>query len=211
MTAIQFVISIIYIGSWLTFVFVRLPRVGLGFALLKWRNKIFLSNNGVCWMKTDWMLRLGTGILYIAFSLGFSAWLPERYCELIGSEPDSFASCKWQVFGFRLIFILLSYPLEALMLAVVYRHATDMIFKMELRKLTGQTEMNIDGGKKTNIGYLMDPDVALNRRNVYVGSQGGSYAGKSSLDRSRPQSTGGMGEAPETSRLEMSERRMLAH
>ena len=162
-------------------------------------------------MKIDWILRLTTLIIYLGFSLGFSVWLPSQYCELIGSDKDSFTSCKWQVFGFRIIFILLSYPLEALMLAVVYRHATDMVFKMELRKLTGATEMNLGGSKKTNIGYLIDPDVALNRRNVYVGSQGGSYAGKTSINRSSLRSRDSNSAAPETSRLEMSERRMLDH
>ena len=77
MVAIQFVISIIYIGSWLTFVFVRLPRVGWGFALLKWRNKVFLSHSGICIMKMDWILRLVTLLFYLGFSLGFSVWLPE--------------------------------------------------------------------------------------------------------------------------------------
>lgn len=97
------------------------------------------------------------------------------------------------------------------MLAVVYRHATDMVFKMELRKLTGATEMNLGGNKKTNIGYLIDPDVALNRRNVYVGSQGGSYAGKTNINRSSLRSSESNSAVPETSRLEMSERRMLDH
>jgi len=67
--------------------------------------------------------------------------------------------------------------MEALTLAVVYRNATDMIFKIELRQLTGASDFELDGkrSQKTNIGYLMDPDIALNRGNVYVGS-GGSYA-----------------------------------
>mmetsp|Transcript_1141 Transcript_1141/g.1699 ORF Transcript_1141/g.1699 Transcript_1141/m.1699 type:complete len:209 (-) Transcript_1141:766-1392(-) len=208
MIAIQFVISIIYLGSWLTFLLVRVPRVCWGLALLKWKKKVFLSRSGILIMKMDWMIRMATMFFYLIFSLGFSVWLPAQYCELIGSEPDSFASCKWQVFGFRIIFILMSYPTELLMLAVVYRNATDMIFKMELRKLTGSEEMFTDGRKKNNIGYLMDPDVALNRRNVFVGSEGGSYAASSRKSR---EETGAADAAPETSRLEMSERRMLDH
>ena len=68
--------------------------------------------------------------------------------------------------------------MEALTLTVVYRHATDMIFKIELRQLTGAAEFELDGKRsnKTNIGYLMDPEIALNRGNVYVGNTGGSYA-----------------------------------
>ena len=60
------------------------------------------------------------------------------------------------------------------MFAVVYRNATDMIFKIQLRKLTGTTadEIELKGRKNqknASIAYLMDPDIALNQRNVFVG------------------------------------------
>ena len=138
--------------------------------MFKCRDKVFLSPKGPRIMKIDWIMRLSTLVLYVGFSLGFSVWLPMQFCELIGVEVAKAASCKWQVFGFRLIFILLSYPMEAILLAVEFRHATDMIFKMELRRLTGANQMNLGGRKQSNIGYLMDPDVALNARNVFVGS-----------------------------------------
>ena len=88
-------------------------------------------------MKADWIVRLVTLGFYICLSFGFSTWLPEHFCELIGQDGDTFSSCKWQVFGFRLVFILLYMPVEMVMLAVVYRHATDMIFKIQLSKVTG--------------------------------------------------------------------------
>ena len=43
---------------------------------------------------------------------------------------ENFEECKWQVFGFRLVFMLLYLPFEFLALAVVFRNATDMIFKI---------------------------------------------------------------------------------
>ena len=89
-------------------------------------------------MKTDWILRCVTLGIYVCLSFGFSTWLPERFCELIGKSEDSFSSCKWQVFGFRLVFILLYLPLELVALAVVYRNATDMIFKIQLSGVTGK-------------------------------------------------------------------------
>ena len=79
-------------------------------------------------MKTDWILRLVTLFLYVCLSFGFSVWLPERFCRLIGNDEDTFSSCKWQVFGCRFVSILLYLPVELVTLAVVYRHATDMIF-----------------------------------------------------------------------------------
>ena len=66
------------------------------------------------------------------------------------------------------------------MLAVVYRNATDMIFKIQLRKMTGVNELEMEGKKKkskSSIGFLMDPNVALDRRNVYAkGASTGSFA-----------------------------------
>ena len=66
------------------------------------------------------------------------------------------------------------------MLAVVYRNATDMIFKIQLRKMTGVSELEMEGKKKksqSSIGFLMDPNVALDRRNVYAkGASTGSFA-----------------------------------
>ena len=65
--------------------------------------------------------------------------------------------------------------MEALLFAVAYRNATDMIFKMQLRKVTG-TDIEMEGRKNqknSSIAYLMDPDVALNRGNVYIGRNPG--------------------------------------
>ena len=162
MLAIQLVISIIYIGSWYTFLLVRLPRVVWGYTISYCKMRIFKSPRGLCLQKTDWILRLVTMAIYLVVSFGFSVWLSEEFCELIGSEPDTFDSCKWQVFGFRMIFMLLFVPVELLQLAVVYRNATDMVFKIELRKATGVTE--VENNRKDDIGYLMDPTVALHRR-----------------------------------------------
>ena len=131
MILIQFVVSIIYLGSWVTFLLVRVPRLVWGCVMAQWKLKIFKSNSAQCMMKADWILRLTTLIFYVLLSFGFSIWLPERFCELIGKDEDeAFSSCKWQVFGFRLVFILLYLPVELITLAVVYRNATDMIFKI---------------------------------------------------------------------------------
>lgn len=115
-------------------------------------------------MKTDWILRLVTLIFYVGLSFGFSIWLPEQFCDLIGQNKDTFSSCKWQVFGFRLVFILLYLPIELVTLAVVYRNATDMIFKIQLRNVTGKDVEMESNKKRSSIAYLMNPDIALNRR-----------------------------------------------
>ena len=174
MTLLQLLISIIFLGSWVTFFFVRIPRLGWGLGIAKCRKQVFNSRFGINLMKTDWILRVVTFCIYLITALGFSAWLPEQFCELIGEEGSSFNSCKWQIFGFRFVFILLSLPAEALIFAVVYRNATDMIFKIQLRKLTGTTADELElknrkNQKNASIAYLMDPDIALNRRNVFVG------------------------------------------
>ena len=74
-------------------------------------------------LKTDWILRVVTVVFYLFLSFGFSVQLPMDFCDLIGTEEKNFSSCKWQVFGFRFVFMLLFIPLELLMLAVVYRNA----------------------------------------------------------------------------------------
>ena len=113
-------------------------------------------------MMFDWILRLVTLIIYIGIAFGFSIELPKQFCDLIGVKEDpAFTSCKWQVFGFRIIFILLSLPVELLMLAVVYRHATDLIFKINLREVTGVSDFEKRHG---DIGYLIDPNIEIKKR-----------------------------------------------
>ena len=131
-------------------------------------------------MKTDWILRCVTLGFYICLSFGFSTWLPEQFCELIGKDKDSFSSCKWQVFGFRLVFILLYLPLELLALAVVYRHATDMLFKIQLSGVTGKEIELEERQKRSNIAYLMNQDVTLNRRQASFSA----YARGANVDES---------------------------
>ena len=148
MLAIQFVISIIYIGSWFTFLLVRIPRVIWGLLTSKFQRKIYMSMRGAGIMKADWIFRIITLVIHFLLSLSFSVWLPEQFCDLIGVEErdeTKWSNCKWQVFGFRFVFILLYFPLEILALAVVYRNATDIIFKIQLRKMTGISEVEMEG------------------------------------------------------------------
>ena len=166
MILVQFVVSIIYLGSWFTFIFVRVPRLVWGCVMAHWKLKIFRSTRALLMMKADYILRLATLVIYVGLSFGFSVWLPEQFCELIGRSEDSFSSCKWQVFGFRFVFILLYLPVELLTLAVVYRNATDMIFKIQLRKATGGTDdLEMESAEKrsqsSSIAYLMSPEIAL--------------------------------------------------
>ena len=201
MLAIQFVVSIIYIGSWVTFILVRIPRVVWGLLMQKFKLNIFLSARGINIMKADWILRLTTLVIYIGLSFGFSVWLPEHFCELMSVSEDSFSSCKWQVFGFRLVFILMYLPIELIMLAVVYRNATDNIFKIQLRKITGvNTDAELTGLKKksTGISHLMSRDVVINRN---PGASTGSFA--QAVDHSPD------AQMNRSSSLNMSERRML--
>jgi len=77
MTAIQFIVSIIYFGSWLTFVIVRLPRVLWGLAMVKYKTQVFRSSRGICLWQTDWILRIITVLFYVSVAFGFSVWLPK--------------------------------------------------------------------------------------------------------------------------------------
>jgi len=139
----------------------------------KYKLNIFLSSRGIKIMKADWIARLATLVIYIGLSFGFSVWLPEHFCELLNVAPDNFSSCKWQVFGFRFVFIIMYLPIEFVLLAVVYRNATDNIFKIQLRKVTGvNTDAELMGSKKnsTSISHLMGADVVINRNAHAKGS-----------------------------------------
>jgi len=84
MLLIQIVISIIYLGSWVTFVAVRLTRVIWGGLITKFRLRVYKSRYGTKIMKAHWILRLVTSVMYLGFAFGFSIWLPEHFCEFIG-------------------------------------------------------------------------------------------------------------------------------
>ena len=209
--ALQFIVSIIYIGSWASFLLIRMSRVIWGLITSNCRLKIYRSRMGICLMKADWIFRFVTFVLDIILAIGFSVSLPEQFCELIGKEQEDFASCKWQVFGMRIVFILLAVPLDLLTFAVIYRHATDMIFKIQLRRVTGQGDIELENrGKKTksSIAFLMDPDVDLNRRNVLAQTSSFATAVVSVTDGSerRPMSSDGR-----PSSVNMSQRPMLDH
>lgn len=142
MLAIQFLVSIIYIGSWITFILVRLFRVLWGLAMKKWRLGLLHSPRAAKWIKADYIGRLVTVVIYFGVSFGFSVMLPRQFCDLMGTDEDEFSSCKWQVFGFRMVFMLMFIPIELILLAVVYRYATDTLFKTELRAITGISDFD---------------------------------------------------------------------
>lgn len=157
-------------------------------------------------MKADFILRLVTLIFYICLSFGFSIWLPEHFCELIVDNKDAFSSCKWQVFGFRLVFILLYLPVELVTLAVVYRNATDMIFKIQLRKVTGVSDVELEESKKrSSLAYLMSPDIALNRRQQSYGSYAAAVEDNPAVGRPSSAIDGNQSNRS----VNMSERRIL--
>ena len=60
MLFIQALISIVYLGSWITFLVVRIPRVLWGSIMAILRVKILQSGSARCMLNSDWVLRLVT-------------------------------------------------------------------------------------------------------------------------------------------------------
>lgn len=133
---LQLVISLIYMGSWFTLVLVRIPRVVISIFSQRCFFKIRDADRRISYLKFEWVARLVTNVLYVLLSIGWSVWLAGRFCEMFegvfehirGRRVGHEYECQWQVFGFRLVFMILYYPLEYITFAVVRRHAMDMTF-----------------------------------------------------------------------------------
>jgi len=42
-------------------------------------------------------------------------------------------ACKWQIFGFRMVFIVVYFPIDFIMMLCVMRYCGDIIFNYNLR------------------------------------------------------------------------------
>ena len=134
MFAIQVVISILHIGSWFTLAAVRVPRIltscCLGSCTMRVQD---LSRRKKC-IKSEGVIRLVTLILYFLISFGFSVYLPKEFCHLFDGvfssrrTEDEMSSCIWQLFGFRMIFMLICLPIELICYFIVRRHSNDLAF-----------------------------------------------------------------------------------
>ena len=118
-----------------------------------------------------------TLVLYILLSLGFSSYLPLKFCHLfdglLGStrtNDDEIQTCRWQIFGFRIVFMVLYFPVELITMAVVYRHSNDLSFQLDLKRHVkpGQ-ESEFIKLQMTSTAFRMnnadEVDLLLNLRN----------------------------------------------
>ena len=82
MTALQIIFSIIYIASWWTLFIVRIPRLIIGVLTMIVSTRITEIDRRISYLKFEWIFRLVTLVLYILLSLGFSSYLPLKFCHL---------------------------------------------------------------------------------------------------------------------------------
>ena len=91
-------------------------------------------------LKIEWMIRLISLVLYFLISFISSVYLPKEFCSLFDGvfesrrTEDEMTTCIWQLFGFRMIFMLICLPIEFILFAVVVRHSKDLTFQLSLRK-----------------------------------------------------------------------------
>ena len=139
-----------YLGSWATFAAVRIPRVGINIISKYFLEKFPARRHKLLFLKIEWYFRCASLLVYIAFSLGFCTWLPEKFCytfrnafQSLGMTKNKLNQCKWQVFGIRFLILTLYFPLEILTLIVVKRHTCDQIFNIKLKEalFQGETEL----------------------------------------------------------------------
>lgn len=58
----------------------------------------------------------------------------------MGLSTAKLNSCKWQVFGIRLLLLVLYLPVEFLLLIVVKRHTSDSTFNIRLKEALAKGE-----------------------------------------------------------------------
>ena len=99
------------------------------------------------WLKVEWIFRAVTVLAFIALSFGFSTWLPDKFCSnfknaftKMGLSTAKLNSCKWQVFGIRLLLLVLYLPVEFLLLIVVKRYTSDSTFNIRLKEALAKGE-----------------------------------------------------------------------
>lgn len=99
-------------------------------------------------LKVELVIRIATLLALFGFSYGFCTWLPEKFCEtFLGSgsdqSPSRLSTCKWQVFGIRIVAVSLYMPFEFVMLLVVWRNIRDRMFNIRLKSalILGESEL----------------------------------------------------------------------
>ena len=155
-------------GSWVTFLLVRLPRLGMSIFSAKFFHRVVTVDRKIKFLDWEWKVRAITVALYIVLSLGFSVWLPGQFCKLfsgiffqLGRTASQAMACKWQVFGFRLVFMVLYFPVDIILFCVTYRHTRDLTFQIQLKEAIylGETELQNLSMAVKNKG---DPFKAVN-------------------------------------------------
>ena len=81
---LQLLISPIYLGSWITFAVVRIPRVIISLFSQRCFFKINDMNRRLSYLKFEWIARLITTIIYTLVSIGMSIWLSGKFCDMFG-------------------------------------------------------------------------------------------------------------------------------
>ena len=88
LAVLQLTISLIYIGSWITFSVVRIPRVIISVFSQRCFFKISDMNRRLNYLKFEWITRFATVIIYTLVSLFWSVWLSGQFCELFEGVFD---------------------------------------------------------------------------------------------------------------------------
>jgi hypothetical protein len=146
---IQIIFSAVYLGSWATLFAVRLPRLVVTIVTRYHLDRFQTRLRKLQVLKVELAVRVATFVGLLAFSYGFCTWLPEKFCEMFYTAPNfaptRFSTCKWQVFGIRIVTITLFLPIEVIMLIVVRRHTSDMLFNIKLKGAltSGESELQI--------------------------------------------------------------------
>lgn len=97
--------------------------------------------------------------LALVLEISCATFLADHYCYYWGVKEtvtmrrvSQTVACKWQMFGFRMVYVVVYFPIDFIMMLVVIRYCKDIIFNHNLYQLVKRTiiveDQNPDRQKK---------------------------------------------------------------
>jgi hypothetical protein len=96
--------------------------------------------------KAQRIFRIATMCLALVLEISCATFLADHYCYYWGVKEtvtmrrvSQTVACKWQMFGFRMVYVVVYFPIDFIMMLVVIRYCKDIIFNHNLYQLVKRT------------------------------------------------------------------------
>jgi len=138
---LQFVTAIFWVGNWFSFVCINIPRMLWDTMTFKkfYPRWVHTREGTVRYYKAERIFRIITLCMALVLEIGCATFLAEQFCYFWGVDEETIShrvsqtvACKWQIFGFRMVFVVVMFPIDFIMMLVVLRHCKDVNFNFKL-------------------------------------------------------------------------------